>query len=69
MKTKFAKALAENIATIAGNVAHIALIDAGVIDGETVPPNRSEAYAKVDKCKANIASLLAQPGCHPDAND
>jgi len=65
MKAKFAKAIAENIATIAGNVAHVALIDAGAIPNR----NRAEACAAVEKAKANIANLLQQPGAAPDAKD
>lgn len=62
MKDKFAKALAENITIIAGNVAHVALIDAKIIDDEVVRPYRSEAIAKIEKCKQNIAAILQQPG-------
>lgn len=66
MKAKFAKALAENITSIAGNVAHVALIDAGVINDNTVRPFRSEAVAKIEKCKGNIAAILQSPGCWQD---
>lgn len=64
MKAKFAKALAANISTIAGNVAHVALMDAGAIPNDNShPPNRAQACAKVAECERNIASLLMQPGC------
>lgn len=63
MLAKFAKALAENITTIAGNVAHVALIDAGALAGEGhPPPSRSDACRKIESCKRNIASILQQPG-------
>lgn len=63
MKAKFAKAFAENITLIAGNVAHVALMDAGIIpNDECHPPNRHQACAKIEECKRNIASLLQQPG-------
>lgn len=62
MKAKFAKALAENITEIAGNVAHVALIDRGVVNDEVIPPLRSEACTKIENCKRNIAALLQQPG-------
>lgn len=64
MKAKFAKMLAENITQIAGNVAHVALIDARVIpNDESRPPSRSDAVRHIEKCKNNIASILQQPGC------
>lgn len=62
MKSKFAKALANNITIIAGNVAHIALIDAGIIPIEGRPPSRPDACAKIKECEENIASLLQEPG-------
>lgn len=62
MKSKFAKALAANITLIAGNVAHVALIDARIINDEVSRPTRSQACAKVAECERNIARLLQEPG-------
>jgi len=61
MNPKAAKGIAENIALIAGNVAHIALIDAGAINDEVVRPYRADACAKIEKCKGAIAQWLQQP--------
>jgi len=69
MQAKFAKLLANNIATIAGNVAHVALIDAKIINDEIVPPLRADACAKVEACKASIAEILMQPGARWDAKE
>ena len=63
MKSKFAKALASNITLIAGNVTHVALIDAGLISQQEYIPSRPDACAKIEECQANIAALLQSPGC------
>lgn len=63
MKTKFAKAIAANITVIAGNVAHVALIDARIIpNDECHPPSRADAVRKIQQCEANIVDLLKSPG-------
>lgn len=65
MQAKFAKAIAENIATIAESTTRIVLIDARIgcsPDGFAVAEARVECYRDVQKAKANIASLLQQPG-------
>jgi hypothetical protein len=68
MKAKFAKALAKNITIIAGNVARVALLDNGSLRF-THETDRPECCERVKKAEQNIAELLMQPGCHPDAKD
>jgi hypothetical protein len=50
------KAIAKQMTRIAGNVAHVALIDAGVISNQS--PNRAEACAAVEDAERQIANLL-----------
>lgn len=62
MKNKFAKALAENITIISGNVAEVALIDAGIVTRADKYKARADACEKIEKCKSAITELFEQPG-------
>jgi len=65
MTAKFAKAIAENIGTIAEDTTRIVLIDANVgTSGNSwdTAEARVRCIHRVEKAKKNIASILQQPG-------
>lgn len=64
MDSKFAKAFASNIATIAEATTRIVLIDAhiGTLSEDTACCNRAECFREVERAKSNIAQILMSPG-------
>lgn len=69
MKSKFAKAIAANIRTLAECQTRLILIDARIGVSSDPCCARAEISRLADKAESNIAAILMQPGAQPNATD